>query len=496
MGFGPGGGSASIGSSTDVALNNPANDEVLAYDAGAGKWRNKTLAPAGGGGTYAAYGPVNPAAGVIAGLIRGKRSVVMQVVGDSTTVGVNAWPAALVRKIGADFPTFSVWHRSFSPTRDDWNAPTVLQTGTANGGAERGVRLNGGVFGCLESRPLTADLDVRIKVTPDSWASGTTQTLVAKYNTATAKRTFSFHLTGSGALAFISSADGATALPTATSTANPSFSAGTAGWCRVTLDADTGSGQRAVTFYTSSDGSNWTQLGSTVTTSGTTSLFQSSEPVTAGARYLSGAYADKIAGIVHWVEVRDAIGGGSVVPVMLDTWDYLLPDETLPAWVGAPVILLVNGGIGGKDISYFSDPARAAVLHMNHGTDLFFLNDGHNEDTTATYDWVRVFSAYVNTVVKPALPGVPLVLLGQNPVDPAVYSENAVVKRYARGQRLATWCLSQTGVYFLDMFPAITNPATQLSDGLHPTTTAEVTDGTAGQQLMANLIYSQLFSAA
>ncbi|MGB4758526.1 MAG: SGNH/GDSL hydrolase family protein [Candidatus Saccharimonadales bacterium] len=483
-----------LGDSGDVALNNPANNEVLAYDSTTGKWKNAAASNDSGGSTSVMYGPANPAAGVITGLVRGKRSVVMHVVGDSTTVGVNAWPAALARKIGADFPAYSVWHRSFSPTRDDWNAPTVLQTGTANGGAERGVRPNGGVFGFIGTSPLGADLDVRIKVAPDSWASGSTQTLVAQYNTGNNHRTFSFHLTGTGALAFISSADGVNALPTITSTANPSFSAGSAGWCRVTLDGDNGSDQRVITFYTSSDGNNWNQLGNVFTVSGATTLFHSDEPITAGTRYLVSSYTDRVVGVIHWVEVRSTIGGGSIVPVMLDTWDYLSPNEALPVWVGAPVILFVNGGIGGKDISHFSDPVRAKTLHMDHGSDLFFLNDGHNEDAAATYDWVRRFSNYVNTVVKPALPAVPLVLLGQNAVDPAVYSENALVKRASRGQRLATWCLSQPGVYFVDMFPAITDPATQLSDGLHPTTTAEVTDGTAGQQLMANLVYNQLFA--
>ncbi len=51
MGFGPGGGggSSSIGGSTDVALSNPANNEVLTYDAGVGKWKNAVIS--GGGST-------------------------------------------------------------------------------------------------------------------------------------------------------------------------------------------------------------------------------------------------------------------------------------------------------------------------------------------------------------------------------------------------------------------------------------------------------------
>jgi hypothetical protein len=40
MGFGGGGGSSSISASTDVALSNPANGQVLTYNSSLGKWQN------------------------------------------------------------------------------------------------------------------------------------------------------------------------------------------------------------------------------------------------------------------------------------------------------------------------------------------------------------------------------------------------------------------------------------------------------------------------
>lgn len=46
MGFGGsgGGGGGAIGGATDVALNNPANNEVLQYSSGVGKWVNSAAA--------------------------------------------------------------------------------------------------------------------------------------------------------------------------------------------------------------------------------------------------------------------------------------------------------------------------------------------------------------------------------------------------------------------------------------------------------------------
>lgn len=70
MGFSPGGGgSSSVGSSTDVALNNPADSEALVYDGTTGKWKNAavvgTTGPAGPQGPQGATGPQGPAGGSV-----------------------------------------------------------------------------------------------------------------------------------------------------------------------------------------------------------------------------------------------------------------------------------------------------------------------------------------------------------------------------------------------------------------------------------------------
>ncbi len=44
MGFGGGGSTSSIGTSTDVAISNPADTQVLTYDGAVAKWKNATAA--------------------------------------------------------------------------------------------------------------------------------------------------------------------------------------------------------------------------------------------------------------------------------------------------------------------------------------------------------------------------------------------------------------------------------------------------------------------
>lgn len=49
MGFGgSSGGGGSLGTATDVALNNPANNQALVYDGSVGKWKNAALSASAG----------------------------------------------------------------------------------------------------------------------------------------------------------------------------------------------------------------------------------------------------------------------------------------------------------------------------------------------------------------------------------------------------------------------------------------------------------------
>lgn len=442
--------------------------------------------------------PLRPVSGMVAALLRGQRSVVMQVVGDSTTVAPTRWFGALGKRIGQACPGYTVLHRSYSAGQDQYNQPTVLQAGTLNGGGTRGLRYNSGnPFSYQMPSAITGDIDVRAKVALDNWASGANQVILAQWSSATT-RVFSFQVNSSGTLGIGLSSDGSAALTTVSSTVAPTVAAGATLWIRATVDVDNGSSQRVITFYTSTDGETWTQLGNVVTVSGAITLFNGNPIVTLGSRFTSSLYTDRAVGTFYWVEVRNGINGPSLVPPLIDSWDFVIgTDETGFAWVGAPVILMVNGGIGGQKISYFSDPARAAVLHQDHGADVFLLNDGHNEGQLSRQSLINALSTYI-TMVKGYIPNRPIVLVGQNPVNPAFFSANALSKRYARYQTMATWAASQQGIYYVDSYYYFTDLAAQLSsaDGLHPVGTDVVTDGTAGDQVWADAIFQQLFGGS
>jgi len=109
---------------------------------------------------------------------------------------------------------------------------------------------------------IAGDIDIRVYAALDKWALGAAQGLLAKFDaTGSNQRSYQIQIDASGFMFFEASANGSTTGYSATSTAAVTGYDGTPVWTRTTRNATTGD----VKFYTSTDGSSWTQLGTTVT---------------------------------------------------------------------------------------------------------------------------------------------------------------------------------------------------------------------------------------
>lgn len=160
---------------------------------------------------------------------------------------------------------------------------------------------------------LTGDLDIRVKVALDDWTPSASQVLLAKRAT-TGQTSYSLRVFTGGALELAWSPDGTTgAVIAKTSTAVTGITDGEPMWVRATLDVDNGASGNDVKFYTSEDGATWTQLGSTVTTAGVTSVYASTSIVEVGSR-ATGA-SDPLTGKVYRAVIRDSIGGSPVLDI-------------------------------------------------------------------------------------------------------------------------------------------------------------------------------------
>jgi hypothetical protein len=150
---------------------------------------------------------------------------------------------------------------------------------------------------------ITGDIDIRVKVSLDNWTPSGFVALVAN-DLAPSARAYGFYLQPGGDPSFLWSPDGTNA-KVAYSTVVPSFANGSTQWLRVTRSASSG----VVTFYTSSDGVSWSQLGSQVSGPGG-SMFAGTQPLSVGS-YGPGAVFF-LTGDFYYAEVRSGINGAVV----------------------------------------------------------------------------------------------------------------------------------------------------------------------------------------
>ena len=157
---------------------------------------------------------------------------------------------------------------------------------------------------------ITGDIDLRVRVALDDWTPNTEQQLLAKYLVTGNQRSYRLSVrdtTGFVRLAW--SSDGTTE-NFKQSTIAPTVGDGEPLWVRATLTVNNGASQNEVRFYTSPDGLTWTQLGTTVTTAGTTSVYSSTSILEVGT-YNTGA-SNPAALRCYRAQVLNGINGTAV----------------------------------------------------------------------------------------------------------------------------------------------------------------------------------------
>jgi len=174
-----------------------------------------------------------------------------------------------------------------------------------------GLSLNGATANNTATTPdataldVTGDIEIVVRAAATDWTLATTQVLVAKRQTAST-RSYSLHVF-SGVLYFnFSASTGSDLVQTSSTVVLPSgFSAGAAGWVRVTRSSSTGT----VTFYTAADSSSepssWSQLGATVATT-PSGIYNSNSQLEIGT-HLNGGFP--FGGTIYRAIVRSGIGG-------------------------------------------------------------------------------------------------------------------------------------------------------------------------------------------
>lgn len=152
------------------------------------------------------------------------------------------------------------------------------------------------------SNQITGNIDLRALIAPTSWSSGINQAVISKFNIGAISYEL---LIGFGFIAFNCSSDGSTLGNASTNPATTGFSANFQSWIRAT--AQFSGGNATVNFYTSSDGINWTQLGTTKTITGTGSLFAGTAEVEIGS--IDAGVISNFTGKIYRAQIYNGISG-------------------------------------------------------------------------------------------------------------------------------------------------------------------------------------------
>ena len=400
------------------------------------------------------------------------RPCAVQVLGDSTGDGTTDWPYRVAQSLAARYPGHSVVHRLWNDTTQDFDAPTVIQTGTAG---VRYMDLTSGRFPrrlpTAAAPHLTGAIDVRVDLQAADWtpANSFGSTILVSEGGGAGNWGWYFSVNTAGYLQFVGSTNGTALDVIMTANATTGLVDGTRSWVRAVFNPNDGSGNRTAKFYKSTDGITWTQIGTTVTTAGTVVL---SDRLAVGSipAYLLGGVgaATNVTALKFYeVDIRNGADGPSIVPRLPDLWASYGAGTPHP-FVGAPVLTFVNGSRSGASIDYLNDATRRLRLTPDYGAVVTLLSSSHNETTYIGRAWRARYAQWVTDVL--ARTGTGIAAMTQNPeTSDATYS-----LEHARRRCELLSFGPALGIDVIDTWQDFLDagwPGTLMADDVHPNAT-------------------------
>lgn len=190
---------------------------------------------------------------------------------------------------------------------------------------------------------ITGDIDLRADVAPSTLAPGATMRALAKYGGGGA-RSYSLYMSSTGFIGVQYTTNGTTSISQTSTLSLPTVTqANERIWIRATVDVDNGAGGTDFKFYYSYDNVTWTQLGTTVTTAGTTSFGVTAAPLAIGA---ASDGTQVWAGKIYRAQVYNGINGTLVADVSFENANpnHGNPTQEFICATGQTVTLTINRG--------------------------------------------------------------------------------------------------------------------------------------------------------
>lgn len=390
--------------------------------------------------------------------------------------GYIRWVDSLAQKCAAAGVDVNVrlWVNDFTNGNNKYQAVRVLHTGTDG---DRYAYLPGGNNLVLwwpktnGNRLTGARHFFAAKVKPAAWSPGAAQTILSDWGVA-GQQSWSFGLNTTGALWFSYSTTGSDNV-NKFSTVAPSgvVDNSTILWLGVDVQWDNGAGGATFTFYTSTDGDAWTQLGTPQTNATVLTPFQTTAPYQIGCRTIGGSTSANFAGNVYEVRFRSGgMYGPTFLPTQVDQYDQHpgTPNVSTPFYpfFGSPTLDIINASWPGQGLVQFDDATNLPLLVPHFPYLGVIYNTAHNDQTyntqkTLADKWDRMVARVAHRA-----PDAEMAVLTQNPTlrtdGPTSPVNNPNGVRYqhtARVARLAAYARSR-GMGVIDTYQAFEDWAT------------------------------------
>jgi len=229
-----------------------------------------------------------------------------------------------------------------------WYDPSNIRTGTSEYAVHDGTTTNYFYTPDSEASSVTGDITVFWTGKLESVNPSDVRMLVSKADVPSSQYSYSlFQQVNTGQLTFTTTGDGSTfrGANSTVSLASVGITANTRVWLYVQRVASTG----ITKFFYSFNGTTYTQLGADVSTTAG-NIFNSTEPLTVGIRYIGGLYP--FTGKTYGAKVFAGIGIDGTPVVDFDPTRYVAGNSTFTASTGEVWTLTNNARIESDDSQY------------------------------------------------------------------------------------------------------------------------------------------------
>lgn len=349
--------------------------------------------------------------------LNNNQSTGYEVISDSTTDAVTEWSGLFATWLGTLYPNYNVYWRGWDDTTSTFLFPVTLQSSPLG---LLSVNFTGTGSSVLDSNYIvnpTTDIDLRVNTALASWTPASRQTLFNHGNSTPGNHGIFFWVNSTGgglALCWQWSADGTTDLFKCSNAVPPNPGAGVSQWVRVTHTLDNGAGGNDVKFYTSSNGSTWTQLGTTQTSAGTTSY---STPNGVNWEIGGTATSNGMTGSIYTVQLWQV--GKITNPQPISIWFNELVQRAGITLTGGPELNVVNAAKSGADVAYWIDSTRGPKSLPNYTQATIIIPLIHNDGSNINGTFLTNYNTLISNATT-ALPFANVILGTENPRGPII----------------------------------------------------------------------------